>query len=250
MPQLSFQLYSARNTDLADALKIIAEAGYTSVEAYSENFKNPDLFKAALEANALSVVSAHIGLDELTNNMDESLALANSFGIDHIVCPFLMPEARPTDKQGWVSLATQLAGINEVLEQNGKTFAWHNHDFEFDVLSDGSVPMQVLLEQAPKMHWELDIGWIQRAGANPATWLQLHADRISAIHLKDLAAEGECLDEDGWADVGHGVVDWQSLIADIKKTKASVFAVEHDNPSSLQRLAKNSFDSIQGWNWS
>jgi len=135
-----------------------------------------------------------------------------------------------------------------VLEAKGKTFAWHNHDFEFDVLSDGSVPMQVLLEHAPEIHWELDIGWIQRAGESPATWLQQHAKRVSAIHLKDVAATGECLDEDGWADVGHGTVDWQSLLVEMKKSNANVFAVEHDNPSDLNRFAKNSFESIQSWN--
>lgn len=249
MLELSFQLYSARNTPLAEALKLIADAGYTSVEAYGDNFADPALFKELLKANSLKVASSHIGLDQLANNMDESLELANDFGIDHIVCPFLLPEARPTDKQGWVNLATQLSGFNEVLEAGGKTFAWHNHDFEFEVLSDGSVPMQVLLEHAPKMHWELDIGWIQRAGDSPATWLQQHAKRISAIHLKDVAAAGECLDEGGWADVGHGTVDWQSLLAGMKKSSARVFAVEHDNPSDLHRFAKNSIDSIQSWNW-
>lgn len=249
MPELSFQLYSARNTPLPESLKIIADAGFTSVEAYGENFNEPAHFKESLKTNALSVSSIHIGLDQLANNMDESLALVKEFDVTHIVCPFLMPEARPTDKQGWVDLATQLAGISEVLSKHGKTFAWHNHDFEFAVLADGSVPMQLLLEHAPNMHWELDIGWIHFSGGNPATWLQQHATRISAIHLKDVAAAGECIDEDGWADVGHGTVDWQSLLVDIKKTNATVLAVEHDNPSDLQRFAKNSFNSIQGWNW-
>ena len=249
MPELSFQLYSARNTPLPDALKIIAEAGYTSVEAYGDNFSDTTLFKNALKTNSLTVASSHIGLDKLANNMDESLALANDFDINHLVCPFLMPDDRPTDSKGWIAPADQLAGFNEIIESNGKTFAWHNHDFELAVLDDGGVPMQLLLEHAPKMHWELDVGWIQRAGGSASTWLQQHAARISAVHLKDVAAAGECVDEDGWADVGHGTIDWNALLGDLKNTKANVLAVEHDNPSDLQRFAKNSFDSIQGWNW-
>jgi len=250
MLQLSFQLFSARHTLLPEALKIIANAGYTSVEAYGENFKDRKAFKDSLEENSLSVASAHVGIDELANNMDGSLELANEFNISHIVCPFLLPDARPKDKAGWVSLAQQLASFNDTLEENGKLFAWHNHDFEFDVLPDGSVPMQILLEHAPQMHWELDIGWIHRAGAVPLDWLKQYSDRVSAIHLKDVAVPGERLDEDGWADVGHGAVDWSTLVGEIKNTKAKVYAVEHDNPSNLERFAKNSFATVQGWDWS
>lgn len=249
MLDLTFQLFSARNTPLPDALKLIADVGYTSVEAYGDNFNEPDTFKELLEKNNLTVASAHVGLDQLANNMEQSLEQADAFGIKHIVCPYLLPEARPTDKQGWVSLAAQLDGLNKVVEASGKTFAWHNHEFEFDVLDDGNVPMQLLLDHAPEMHWEIDIGWIQRAGGSAAIWLQQHAKRISAVHLKDVAASGECLDEDGWADVGHGTVDWQSMLADLKNTKAKVFAVEHDNPADLRRFAENSFSTVQGWNW-
>ncbi len=248
MPELSFQLFSARNTPLADALTIIANAGYSSVEAYGENFKDQNGFKQALDASGLHIASVHIGLEQLLNNIDEELKLTDSFGINHIVCPYLLPDARPTDEAGWVKLAEQLSGINDTVESAGKTFAWHNHDFEFEKLAEGSVPMQILLDHAPGMHWELDVGWIQRAGDSPASWLQKHASRISALHIKDLAATGECVDEDGWADLGHGVIDWQPLLPLIKNTQATVLAVEHDNPSDLHRFASNSFDTFKNWN--
>ncbi len=35
---LSFQLYSARNTPLPDALDSVVNAGFSSVEAYRDNF--------------------------------------------------------------------------------------------------------------------------------------------------------------------------------------------------------------------
>ena len=39
----SFQLYSARNTEIGEALKIISRAGFTQVEAYGDNFVDADL---------------------------------------------------------------------------------------------------------------------------------------------------------------------------------------------------------------
>jgi len=249
MTELTLQLYSARHTELDTALEIIANAGYKSVEAYGENLKQRDVFKSSLERHGLTMVSAHIGIDELVNNLPFNMELLTELGASHMVCPYLLPDSRPSDSQGWIELALKLDAINNTLVNNGFTFAWHNHDFEFQTLPDGGVPMQMLLDNATQMHWEIDIGWIVRAGLNPSDWLRTYANRISAIHLKDVAKSGEKLDEDGWADVGHGTINWTDIVSDIKKTSAMHYIVEHDNPAELKRFAENSYKSIQGWDW-
>lgn len=249
MPNLAFQLFSARNTSLPEALRTIADAGYTSVEAYRDNFVDRDSFHRALESTGLSVSSVHIGLDQLMERIDESKALATEFGIKHLVCPYLLPEQRPTNTAGWVDLAKRLTDINSNLTEDGYTFAWHNHDFEMMPLDDGSVPMQLLMDNAPGMTWELDIGWIQRAGFEPLQWIEQYSTRVSGLHIKDIAPDGENEDEDGWADVGHGVVDWAALIPAMRNANTQVIAVEHDNPSDLKRFAENSIRTVNSWNW-
>ena len=63
-------------------------------------------------------------------------------------------------------------------------------------------------------------------------------DRITAVHVKDIAPAGENADEDGWADVGQGTVDWKGLMAALKEqTKAKYFVMEHDNPKDDKRFA-------------
>jgi len=249
MTDLSMQLFSARNIELQSALQIVSEAGYRSVEAYGANFDDSEAFAHGLKTNGLRLTSCHVGIDLLENSLGETMERLSSFGTNHVVCPFLLPDSRPTDKAGWVQFADRLSRINESLVDNGFSFAWHNHDFEFNRMADGSMPMQVILESAPNIHWEIDIGWIVRAGLNPEHWLQNHGKRISAVHLKDVAAQNECLDEDGWADVGHGTIAWSELLADLKQTSAKLFIVEHDNPADFSRFAKNSFASISGWSW-
>jgi len=249
MTELTLQLYSARHTDLNTALETIAAAGYKSVEAYRDNFAQPDNFKSALERYGLTMVSAHVGIDELETNLPFNMKQLSALDATHMVCPYLLPEQRPADSQGWIELASRLSAINQTLEDNGFTFAWHNHDFEFQALDDGGIPMQLLLDNATQMQWEIDVGWIARTGLAPSDWLQPYSERISAIHLKDIAQEGQCLDEDGWADVGFGVVNWADLLDEMKKTSAKHFIVEHDNPSDLHRFAENSYKTIRGWGW-
>lgn len=236
----SFQLYSSRNTDLAQALSIVSKAGYSSVEAYRDNFINADLFKRLLDEHQLLLPSMHINLGPLREEAESSMQRARDFGSLHIVCPFLEPENRPTDSAGWSLLIAEVSEIAKRWQDAGFTFAWHNHDFEFVALADGAIPMQLLLDGAPELNWEIDVAWIVRAGADPIPWIDAHASRISAVHLKDIAPSGECKDEDGWADLGFGVVPWSSAMPKLLKTPASIYAMEHDNPSDLVRFATRS----------
>ena len=87
----------------------------------------------------------------------------------------------------------------------------------------------------------MDVAWVVRGEDDPKSWIDKYADRIVAVHLKDIAPEGEAADEDGWADLGHGTVPWKGLFADLKaKSKAKYFVMEHDNPNDLERFAARS----------
>jgi sugar phosphate isomerase/epimerase len=247
MNNFAFQLYSARSLSLQEALPMIAAAGYTEVEGYRDNLQDPEALQQLLRDNNLRLVSLHIGLDELRQSMRETLDLVSALDVNHIACPYLSPEQRPTDKAGWSELARELADFNAQISSVGRDFAWHNHDFEFIRLADGCLPMRTLLDEAPDMHWEIDLGWIARVGQDPASWLRTYLDRISAVHLKDVAPEGECEDEDGWADVGHGTVEWQEVVNDLKRSDCELFIVEHDNPADVKRFAERSFKTLSSW---
>lgn len=250
MDNLTFQLFSARNTPLDQALPLIAEAGYTSVEGYRDNVEDPVTLQTLLQQNGLSIVSLHVGFDELKNNMNHTLELARELDINHLVCPYLLPEHRPENKDGWVDLAKELADFAAEISSVGRDFAWHNHDFEFVRLADGTLPIRTLLDEAPDMFWEIDVGWIARVGQDSGSWIRTYIDRINAVHLKDVAATGECEDEDGWADVGHGTIDWAEVTVELVKSDCELFILEHDNPSDLSRFAKRSYDTVSGWNLS
>ena len=83
----------------------------------------------------------------------------------------------------------------------------------------------------------MDVAWVIRGGADPLKWIADYGQRINAVHVKDIAPAGENADEDGWADVGHGTVDWRGLIKTLKeKTPAKFYVMEHDNPSDYRPL--------------
>ena len=67
------------------------------------------------------------------------------------------------------------------------------------------------------------------------------------MHVKDIAPAGENLDEDGWADVGHGTVAWKDLLQALRATPAKHYVLEHDNPKDLDRLLTRSIQSFRAY---
>ena len=105
--------------------------------------------------------------------------------------------------------------------------------------------MSLILEHAPSVEWEADIAWIVRGGGDPMAWIADHGDRMTTAHVKDIAPDGECVDEDGWADVGHGTMDWAAITAALRGAGVDLFVMEHDKPSDAARFAKRSLDAFK-----
>ncbi len=248
MTVLSFQLYSARNFAPLDGfLPKLAALGYTQVEGYGGLYADAAGLAASLKKNGLTMPTGHFGLAQL---MDTSTALktAETLGMKRLYCPHIGVEGRSADESKWVELAETLGELGETFKKAGLGFGWHNHDFEFVPTTSGRTPMEILLETAAAIEWEADVAWIARGKASPSEWFDKYGDRITAVHVKDIAPAGQCLDEDGWADVGEGVLGWDRLIAEINsKTKALYFVAEHDNPSDAERFAARSMATAKKW---
>ncbi|MGK9054049.1 sugar phosphate isomerase/epimerase family protein [Neorhizobium petrolearium] len=251
MTKLGFQLYCARNfPQLSDILKLVARAGYSEVEGYGGIYATLDeaglkALRAELDANGLAMPTGHFGLDLLEKEPEQALRIAKILGIEAIYCPFLMPDQRPGDAAGWFAFGRRLQEAGKRYQDAGYTFGWHNHDFEFKALADGSTPQEQILAGGPDLAWEADIAWLIRGGADPYAWIESYGKRISAVHVKDIAPAGENADEDGWADVGHGTVPWRDLMAALRKTPARHYVLEHDNPKDVERLLTRSIASFK-----
>ena len=240
MTDFSFQLYSARNFPLGEALALLSRLGYAQVEGYGGLYGDAARLRALLDRHGLTMPTGHFSI-ELLEDSDRALKLAEILGVSTLFCPAVPRELWDQPEDGWKRLAERLARLGETYAGAGYGLGWHNHHFEFRPTASGALPMDLILSGAPEIGWEMDVAWAVRGGQDPLGWIDRYADRITAVHVKDIAPEGEAEDEDGWADVGHGVLDWTGIMAALReKTRADVFVMEHDNPSDLDRFASRS----------
>ncbi len=248
MTAFAFQLYGSRDfPPLTHTLKMLVATGYKATEGYGGVYGDPAATRTAHDAVGLTMDSGHFSIDALVNDRENTLKTAKTLGVSSIYAPHLAAADRPTDEAGYVAFAEQLESLAAVYNDQGYHFGWHNHAFEFVALSDGTVPMKTILEHAPSIGWEADIAWIVRAAANPLKWIADYPDRVTGIHIKDIAPAGDCLDEDGWADVGFGTMDWPALMQAVAASPVKHFVMEHDKPNDDARFAKRSIDFIKDY---
>lgn len=251
MQNVSFQLYSARNfPPLSDVLKTVGAAGYTQVEGYGALYASLDdaaleALKADMTKSGVTMPTAHFSLDLLESDPARAVHIAKTLGIKAIYCPHIAADQRPTDAAGWKAFGERLEKAGKPFWDAGLDFGWHNHDFEFVALPDGSIPQDHIFAGGPNLSWEADIAWVIRGGADPFAYVEKYGKRLTAVHVKDIAASGENTDQDGWADVGHGTVEWAKLFKALASTPVKYYVVEHDNPKDYKATAERSIASIK-----
>lgn len=245
---VSFQLYSARNfPPWDDIYKHLADLGYTRVEGFAANYENAAETRALLDQHGLAMPTGHFfPIGSFEEGLEQTLEVAGILGMNRLFCP--APEdlwRGGTDAANWISLARRLEEACKKVNDAGLRFGWHNHHWEFLPLPGGGIAMDLILEHAPSIEWEMDLAWIVRAGADPLTWIGNRGQRIAAVHMKDIAPEGECRDEDGWADPGHGTMNWKVYTNALHEAGVDIFIMEHDNPSDVVRFASRAMETFR-----
>lgn len=79
----------------------------------------------------------------------------------------------------------EFEALAKALSAEGITFAFHNHDVELKVAYRGVPALYLMCAHTEQLKIELDIGWAQYAGKDPAGVIRDLGDRICALHVKD-----------------------------------------------------------------
>ncbi len=246
MTDFSYQLYSSRNFGPVDqTISLLAEAGYKQVEGFGGIYGDPAALRDQLDQAGLTMPTGHFDLKMIEQTPEKAIKIAQSLGIKALFVPHLDAADRPKMPDEWLRFGGRLEEVGKPIRDAGLHFGWHNHDFEFQSLTGDTSPIDLILEAGKELALELDLAWVAVSGHRPSDWVRKYSDRLIAVHLKDIAPKGDCLDEDGWQDVGHGTMDWEDIIKAVRETDCQFFVMEHDNPKDDARFARRSIASAK-----
>jgi sugar phosphate isomerase/epimerase len=173
---------------------------------------------------------------------------SRTLGIDQLFMPAVPPEQRDMAADGWRALGRELGQMSARLRRQGIEFGYHNHDWELRRKEGAKTALELLFAAAEgsPLSWQADVAWLVRGGVQPKPWLERYRSRLTSAHVKDLAPPGQNQDEDGWADVGSGVLDWRELWQACRDAGARWMVVEHDKPKDPGRTARASLAFLTG----
>ena len=243
--QISLQLYTVREQtarDLPGTLRKISEIGYPAVEFAGYGGLAPHDLKTILDDLGLRASGVHVPLDSWETNPETVLADMHALGCTHAVLPSAPPDRRG-EEASVAKLAEDLNRWGELCRQEGVTFSYHNHDFEFAPLG-GTTMWDVLIRETDPgvVGLELDLYWIKYAGTDPETVLRAVGDLVSLVHLKDMAPD----DTLSVLPVGEGTLPWSALLEAADAAGVEWFIVEQDNPRDALEDVKTSLQYLRG----
>lgn len=222
---VAVQMYTLREEcekDFVGTLKKVAELGFDGVEFAGFGGMSASEIKSLLNDLNLQAASCHVPLDKLKNELNQVIDDAKTIDCHYVVCPYI--EER--EEKDYKKLIQDLNEIGERCRKEGITLCYHNHDFELESLSDGRSALEVIFEETDEnnVKCEFDIYWLQKAGENPASWIDRYKGRTPLVHLKDMTTD----DERFFAELGTGGVDLPSILNRGEESGVQWWVVEQD----------------------
>ena len=241
---IGIQLYTVSKPlgeDPAGTLKQLHAIGYQEIETAGLGKTSAPDFKKMLDDAGLKCPSCHLQLTE--GDLAPQFAIANALGAQYAVSsvlrsfdPALIKAARAAQASGTAMKPTAMPAIgmdgfkkmaehmNEVGKRAhaaGLQYAYHNHNFEFEKMPDGTPGYDILLKETDPttVKFEIDCGWMSAAGGDPVAYFHNYPGRFRMLHIKDfkpMAKPSTDLmgpDHPIGADLGKGFVDYKRIFA-------------------------------------
>ena len=267
---VGLQLYPVRSEmekSVPETLAAVKAMGYDYVEPAGLFGYSYEGFKAELDKAGLKAVSAHVALVELQGDTEAVVEGYKLIGCECIAVPYLGEGDRPGDPD-FDKILAEIDRIGAVCESKGIILIYHNHDFEFVKLADGTYGLDYMYNTVSANHLqtELDTCWVNIGGENPAEYIRKYAGRCPVVHLKDFIGSKsdsmyELIGIDKKADttqqefkfrpVGSGKQDFPAILEAAVESGARYVIVEQDQSYETPCLeaAKMSREYLKTLGW-
>lgn len=246
---IGMQAYTYRASfpkDVAATLDTLKMLGVTELEGGAAKGTTPEEFRKMCEERGIKIPGTGGGYEQLVKDPAAAAKTAKLLGSSYLMCAWIPHKV----KGGFTFEEAKKAVddfnmIGKVLKENGITFCYHNHGYEFQPYEDGTLFDYIVKNTNPEyVSFELDILWAFHGGAEPVSLLKKYGNRFKLIHLKDLRngvkgdlTGGTPLVND--VTLGTGQVDVAGVIREGKKIGIKHYFIEDESPIWSQQVPKS-----------
>lgn len=241
------QAYSFRNyfpKDIPGTLDRIQAMGIKEIEGGAGRIP-PEEYKKMCDDRGISIPSTGSNFNQLAENPMEVVETAKKLGSKFVMCAWV-----PHDRGNFTLADAQKAvavfnSAGKVLADNGLTFCYHAHGYEFQPYGDGTLLDYIIENTDPKyVSFEMDIFWIQFGGGDPVALLKKYGKRWKLMHLKDMK-HGIEKNLTGGTNVeynvplGTGQLDMRNILIEGRKIGIAHYFIEDESSSVIEQVPES-----------
>ncbi len=227
------QLYTLREytktlDGFAEALKKVADIGYTAVQVSGTCDFEAAWLRDKLQENGLHCVITHTNPTRILQQTQQVIQAHRTFG-----CRFIGIGMAPGGMEAYDEFVRTFKPVAQNIADAGMQLAYHNHNIEFARTGKGHELFfdRLLQDFTPReLAITFDTYWAQAGGADAAAWLRKLSGRVRNIHLKDMAfVLGDGLKGMRMAPVGEGNMNFDAILSAAEDAGTEYLLVEQDD---------------------
>lgn len=244
---LGVQSYSFRNhweNGVESTLDMIEEMGFKELEGGAPGGMSAEEFVKLCAARGINIPSTGTGFEQLEENPEAVADRVKALGAKYVMVAWLPHNGDFTKANADRAIKAFNEG-GKVLAENGITFMYHVHGYEFQPYENGTLFDYIVKNTDPKyVSFQMDIMWTHFGGGDPVALLKKYGDRWVSLHLKDLR-KGAPKDMTGLTGpendvvLGTGELDIPGILRESNKIGIKHMFLEDESDEELVNLPKS-----------
>ena len=245
---LGIASYTFRNqwkNGVPETLDIIQSMGFKEYEGGAPQGVDPADFKKMLADRGISIPSTGTGFEALESDPQAVADKAKELGAKYVMCAWIPHKRGAFSKEDADRAIKVFNEGGKVLKENGITFKYHVHGYEFQPYGKGTL-FDYLVENTNPAYvsLQMDVMWTHFGGGDPVALLKKYGDRWVSLHLKDFR-KGAPKDMTGLTGhgndvpLGTGELDIPGILRESNKIGIKHMFIEDESEKELQNLPKS-----------
>ncbi|WP_192348456.1 sugar phosphate isomerase/epimerase [Algoriphagus sp. Y33] len=244
---LGVQSYSFRNhwaNGVESTLDIIQEMGFTELEGGAPRGMSAEEFIKLCSDRGISVPSTGTGFEQLEADPQKVADQVKALGAKYLMVAWLPHDGDFTRENADRAIKAFNEG-GKVLAENGITFMYHVHGYEFQPYEKGTLFDYIVKNTDPTyVSFQMDVMWTHFGGADPVGLLKKYGKRWVSLHLKDFR-KGAPKDMTGLTGpendvvLGTGELDIPGILRESNKIGIKHMFIEDESDDELVNLPKS-----------
>ena len=242
---VGLQLYSFRAEfakDVPGTMAKVKQLGFREAEIAGTYGLNLADFRKLLDQNGIKAISTGADFEDLDKNVPKVLAEAKALGAKFVICAWIPHTGDAFTVQDADRAIDVFNTAGTLLAENGITFCYHTHGYEFQTYKDGTFFDYLAENLDPKLvNFEMDVFWVKAPGYDPVALLQKYPKRFLLMHLKD-RKPGTPDTNTGHSDVesnvvlGQGDVGIAAIMKQARKSGVKHYFIEDESSRSMEQM--------------